>query len=54
MVAVHASRGASNKEIAAALHITERTVKAHISVMFEKLAVRDRVQLALKLNNVDI
>ena len=54
MVAVHVSRGASNKEIAEALYITERTVKAHISAMFEKLAVRDRVQLALKLNNVDI
>lgn len=54
MVATHVSRGASNKEIAEALQITERTVKAHISVMFEKLLVRDRVQLALKLNNVDI
>ena len=54
MVAVHVSRGASNKEVAEALYITERTVKAHISAMFEKLAVRDRVQLALKLNNVDI
>ena len=54
MVATHVSRGASNKEIAEALYITERTVKAHISAMFDKLTVRDRVQLALKLNNVDI
>jgi two-component system nitrate/nitrite response regulator NarL len=54
MVAIHVSRGASNKEIAEALYITERTVKSHISAMFDKLAVRDRVQLALKLNNVDI
>jgi two-component system nitrate/nitrite response regulator NarL len=54
MLATHVSQGASNREIAEALHVTERTVKAHISAMFEKLAVRDRVQLALKLNNVDI
>jgi DNA-binding NarL/FixJ family response regulator len=54
MVAAQLSRGASNKEIAETLEITQRTVKAHISAMFEKLAVRDRVQLALKLNNVDI
>ena len=54
MVAGHIAHGASNKEISQALDITERTVKAHISSMFEKLAVRDRVQLALKLNNVSI
>jgi DNA-binding NarL/FixJ family response regulator len=54
MVAAHVGHGESNREIAQALNITERTVKAHISVIFEKLAVRDRVQLALKLNNVEI
>ena len=41
--------GASNKEIAEQLHISERTVKAHLSVLFEKLQVRDRLQLALSL-----
>jgi DNA-binding NarL/FixJ family response regulator len=54
VVAGYIAHGASNKEISQALAITERTVKAHISSMFEKLAVRDRVQLALKLNNVSI
>jgi two-component system nitrate/nitrite response regulator NarL len=52
MVAAEVAKGASNKEIARVLDITERTVKAHLSVAFEKLAVRDRVQLALLLNNV--
>jgi two-component system nitrate/nitrite response regulator NarL len=52
MVAERVARGASNREIAEALEITERTVKAHLSAIFEKLDVRDRVQLALKMNNI--
>jgi DNA-binding NarL/FixJ family response regulator len=39
--------GESNKEIARGLDIAERTVKAHLTVVFEKLGVRDRLQLAL-------
>lgn len=39
--------GASNKEVARRLGITERTVKAHVGAVFEKLKVRDRLQLAL-------
>lgn len=41
--------GASNKEIARLLNITERTVKAHLSAIFQKLGVRDRLHLALAL-----
>jgi len=52
MVAIEVGKGSSNKEIAAYLDITERTVKAHISVVFDKLEVRDRVKLALLINNL--
>jgi DNA-binding NarL/FixJ family response regulator len=46
--------GASNKEIAGQLSITERTVKAHLSAVFEKLGLRDRLQLSLKINGLSI
>jgi len=48
-IALHVSEGASNKEIATALKITERTVKQHMSHIFEKLGVSDRLSLALLL-----
>lgn len=41
--------GASNKEIARTLGITLRTTKAHVGAIFEKLGVRDRLQLVLLL-----
>ncbi len=50
-VAIEAAQGLSNKAIARKLGITERTVKAHISACFERLGVRDRLQLALILND---
>lgn len=50
-VAIEAAKGLSNKEIARVLNITERTVKAHISACFERLHIKDRLQLALILND---
>lgn len=41
-------RGASNKEIASALRITEGTVKNHVTSIFSKLEVDDRTRAALK------
>jgi two-component system nitrate/nitrite response regulator NarL len=49
-VAVEAAKGLSNKEIARILDITERTVKAHLASIFERLKVKDRLHLALILN----
>jgi two-component system, NarL family, nitrate/nitrite response regulator NarL len=46
-VALAVAEGASNKEIARRLNITERTIKAHTSAIFGKLNVRDRLQLSL-------
>jgi DNA-binding NarL/FixJ family response regulator len=34
--------GATNPEIAAALYVSEATVKTHVGSIFSKLAVRDR------------
>ena len=51
-VASTVAKGASNKEIANVLGITERTVKAHITAIFEKLQVRDRLQLSLIVNRL--
>lgn len=41
------AEGMSNKEIAAALFLSEGTVRNYISVMLEKLSLRDRTQLAI-------
>ncbi|WP_370277735.1 response regulator transcription factor [Pontibacterium sp.] len=52
MVAREVARGATNKEIASSLEITERTVKAHLASIFAKTGARDRIQLVLRLNHI--
>ncbi|MEO0002816.1 MAG: hypothetical protein RLZZ22_508 [Pseudomonadota bacterium] len=51
-VARAVAEGKSNREVAEQLHIAERTVKAHLGAVFEKLGLRDRVQLVLHLAQV--
>ncbi len=41
------AEGRSNKEIAAALFLTEGTIKGYVSTIFDKLGVEDRTQAAL-------
>ncbi len=41
------AEGLSNKAIAKELNITEKTVKAHLTNIFSKLGLKDRLQLAL-------
>ena len=53
-VALAVARGASNREVAQHLNITERTVKAHLSAVFEKLGVRDRLQLVLLMKQAHV
>jgi len=46
-VALAVGRGNSNAEIAAELHMSVATVKAHVSRLLTKLEVGNRVQVAL-------
>lgn len=49
-IALLVATGASNKTIAEQLKISERTVKAHLGVIFRKIGISDRLQLALYMN----
>lgn len=46
--------GANNAEVAETLNMSERTVKAHLTSIFQQLNLRDRVQLALVMNRLPI
>lgn len=48
------AQGASNKEIADHLFISEGTVKNHLSSILSKLGVRDRMQAILKAREYGI
>lgn len=51
-VAVLAANGASNHDISRDCNISERTVKAHLSAVFDKLNLTDRLQLALRVHGI--
>jgi DNA-binding NarL/FixJ family response regulator len=53
-VLVRVAEGQLNKQIADALGISERTVKAHLSALFEKLAVRNRTQAGVLLRSLEL
>ena len=43
----HVALGLRNAEVGRELRISEVTVKTHINNIFQKLGIRDRVELAL-------
>jgi DNA-binding CsgD family transcriptional regulator len=49
-VAELAAAGKANKEIAAELYVTVRTVETHLTKVYEKLGVRARAELARRLS----
>lgn len=49
-IAMRVGNGESNKQIAKACNITERTVKAHLTEVYLKLGITDRLNLALILS----
>ncbi|QWT21923.1 response regulator transcription factor [Bacillus sp. NP157] len=48
------SEGLLNKQIADRLSVQERTVKAHVTAIFEKLEVRNRTQAGVLLRTLDL
>ncbi len=50
-VALAVGRGLSNAEIAGELYLSVPTVKAHVSRLFEKLDVTNRVQIAITVHD---
>ena len=46
-VAELVSHGATNKKIAYEMEITERTVKSHLTTIFHKMGISDRLSLAI-------
>src|SRR5207245_250205 len=49
----HAAAGLSNKELAGRLSISEATVKAHLTSIFQKLGLRGRTGLAAAYHGID-
>ena len=53
-VALAVGRGLSNAEIAAQLYLSVPTVKAHVSRLFDKLDVTNRVQIAMCVHDAGL
>ena len=48
------AEGRLNKQIADVLDIQERTVKAHVSAILDKLGVRNRTQASMLLRRLEL
>jgi DNA-binding CsgD family transcriptional regulator len=46
-----AAKGPTNREIAQALFVTEKTVEAHLASAYRKLGIRGRGQLSAALSD---
>ena len=53
-VALAVGRGLSNAEIAGELYLSVPTVKAHVSRLFDKLQVTNRVQIAICVHDAGL
>jgi DNA-binding NarL/FixJ family response regulator len=53
-VALEVGHGHSNAEIAQRLHLSVPTVKAHVSRLFDKLQVTNRVQIAIVVHDAEL
>ncbi|MEO1552941.1 MAG: response regulator transcription factor [Pseudomonadota bacterium] len=50
----HLAGGQSNKEIAESLHVSPNTVKTHVSRLYDKLDVKQRVQAVQKAKDLEL
>ena len=48
-VALFVAKGMSNQEVADKMYVSLRTIKAHLSSIYEKTGVRNRLELGLAL-----
>ncbi|WP_019508730.1 response regulator transcription factor [Pleurocapsa sp. PCC 7319] len=48
------AQGANNREIAEKLYISEKTVKNHVTSILSKLNLRDRTQVAVFVNQIEM
>lgn len=53
-VAIAVARGWSNAQVSAELFMSVATVKAHISKIFEKLGLENRVQIAVRVHDAQL
>jgi len=53
-VAVAIGQGLSNAEIAAQLYLSVATVKSHVTRLFAKLQVDNRVQIAMRVHDAGL